>query len=313
MARLGGDEFGIILPGSKDDAADAVLAGLRESFHSGHETIDVTVSAGLAFFPGDAKQLEDLIKCADLALYACKAERQNGIRRFQPAMREAANERARMLETASAALRDDRMLPYYQPKVCLKTGTLIGLEALLRWQHPSQGIQSPSTIAAAFDNAELAPRITDRVLECVLADIRRWRDQGLDFGRIAVNAAAADFMRGDFDKRLLGKLEQAGVPPKFLELEVTENVLIGREATRFGAILRELRRVGMTIALDDFGTGYASLSHLNAFPVDTLKIDQSFIRQLSTGQRGDEAIVRAVIGLARNMRAITVAEGRRDV
>ncbi len=147
------------------------------------------------------------------------------------------------------------------------------------------------------------------MVECVLADIKLWRDQGLDFGRVAINAAAADFMRGDFDKRLLGKLEEEGVSPGFLELEVTENVLVGREATKFGAILRELKRAGMTIALDDFGTGYASLSHLNSFPVDTLKIDQSFVRQLCTGQRGDEAIVRAVIGLARNMRAVTVAEG----
>jgi diguanylate cyclase (GGDEF)-like protein/PAS domain S-box-containing protein len=309
VARLGGDEFGIIIPGFTDDAADPVLERLRQPFYFGHEICNVAVSAGLAIWPSDAERLEDLIKCADLALYACKADRQNGIRRFHPAMREAANERMRMLETASAALRDERLFPYYQPKVCLKTGTLIGLEALLRWQHPSQGIQSPSTIAAAFDNAELAPRITDRVVECVLADIKLWRDHGLDFGRVAINAAAADFMRSDFDKRLLGKLEEEGVSPRFLELEVTENVLVGREAKKFGAILRELKRAGMTIALDDFGTGYASLSHLNAFPVDTLKIDQSFVRQLCTGQRGDEAIVRAVIGLARNMRAVTVAEG----
>lgn len=309
VARLGGDEFAIILPGYKKSETDTLLANLSEPFQFQHETVDVGVSAGLAVWPADAKRLDELIICADLALYACKAERRQGVRRFRPEMRRVADERARMLEMASVALRDERMFPYYQPKVCLKTGTVVGMEALLRWQHPILGIQSPSTIEEAFDNAELATKITDRVVDCVLADIRHWHDQGLDFGRVAINATAADFMRGDFDKRLLCKLEQAGISPRYLELELTENVLVGRDPARVDATLREFKRAGMTIALDDFGTGYASLSHLNAFPVDVLKIDQSFVQQLSTGHRGDEAIVRAVIGLARNIRLLTVAEG----
>lgn len=225
-------------------------------------------------------------------------------------MRDAFQKRARMLEMASHALKEDRIWPHYQPKVCLKTGTLIGLEALLRWQHPCEGLQSPASIMAAFDTPDLAVKITDRILDCVLKDINRWRDQGLEFGRIAVNATAADFMRGDFAKRLLGRLEVAGVLPQHIELEVTENVLVGGDAEKVGAMLRDLSHSGMTIALDDFGTGYASLSHLNSFPVDVLKIDRSFVQPLSKNESArDDAIVRAIIGLARNMRILTVAEG----
>jgi diguanylate cyclase (GGDEF)-like protein len=310
VARLGGDEFAIILRHFHQPDSEAVLRALQVPFSIDGEAIDITVSAGIAIWPHDANRVDDLLKCADLALYACKAERQNGIRLFHPEMRAAADKRAAMLELAASALRDDRISAYYQPKVCLKTGTLIGMEALLRWQHLTEGLQSPAMIAAAFDNVELAVKITDRILDCVLADVRQWLDQGLAFGRIAVNASAADFMRGDFAKRLLGKLDQARVSPQHLELEVTENVLVGRDASRVGTMLRALNRAGVTIALDDFGTGYASLSHLNAFPVDVLKIDQSFVRTLSAGHRAsDEAVVRAIIGLAQNMRILTVAEG----
>src|SRR5690606_30267748 len=165
VARLGGDEFAIIIPGYKEGDAGKVLAGLQEAFQFRREAIDVGVSAGLAVWPHDAMRPENLIKCADLALYACKAERQKGVQRFQPEMRKAANERARMLDTASAALRENRIFPYYQAKVCLKTGTLVGMEALLRWRHPKQGVQSPAGIAAAFDNAELAISCTDRIVD----------------------------------------------------------------------------------------------------------------------------------------------------
>jgi diguanylate cyclase (GGDEF)-like protein/PAS domain S-box-containing protein len=309
VARLGGDEFAVIIPGYKEGDAGKALAGLQEPFHFRREAIDVGVSAGLAVWPHDAKRPENLIKCADLALYACKAERQKGVQRFQPKMRKASSERARMLDTASAALRENRIFPYYQAKVCLQTGTLVGMEALLRWRHPERGVQSPASIVAAFDNAEIATSVTDRIVDWVLSDIKVWLQESLNFGRIAINASAADFLREDFDVRLLHKLEHAGVPANCLELEVTENVLVGRNPDRVLAMLNTLKRAGITIALDDFGTGYASLSHLNAFPVDVVKIDQSFVRPLGDAQCREEAIVRAVIGLARDLGILTVAEG----
>ena len=310
VARLSGDEFAIILPHFLDEDPATALAGLSDPFCIEHEAINIRVSAGVAIWPQHARSTEDFLKCADLALYACKADKLAGLRIFRPEMRAAADTRATMLELASSALREERISAYYQPKVCLKTGTLAGMEALLRWQHPSDGLQSPASIAAAFDNAELAIKITDRILDCLLADVRKWLDLGLGFGRVAFNASAADFARGDFSRKLLSKLDGSGVAPHHLELEVTENVLLGRDAGRVSETLNELNRAGMSIALDDFGTGYASLSHLNSFPVDVLKIDRSFIRPLTGEQRSaDEAIVRAIIGLARNMRILTVAEG----
>lgn len=310
VARLGGDEFAIIVPNYGDHQCQPILRALHEQFCFEGEAIEISVSAGLAVWPIDASDARDLIKSADLALYACKAVAQNTIVQFKPEMRARADTRAAMLEIAGSALREERIWAHYQPKVCLKTGLVNGMEALLRWIDPITGEhQSPARIAAAFDNTELAIRITDRILDCVLADIAHWRDMGLPFGRIAFNASAADFKREDFSRRLLARLKAANVPPTCLELEVTENVFLGRDSERVGQMLQELSRAGMTIALDDFGTGYASLSHLNAFPVDVLKIDQSFVRILRHDQKASDAIVRAIIGLARNLGIQTVAEG----
>ena len=310
VARLGGDEFAIIVPDYGEDQWQLILRVLQEPFNYEGEAIEISVSAGLGVWPVDASDAEGLIKSADLALYACKADAQNSIIRFKPEMRARANNRAAMLEIARSALREERIWAHYQPKVCLKTGLLHGMEALLRWTDPLTGEhQSPARIAAAFENTELAIRITDRILDCVLADITHWLGLGLPFGRIAVNASAADFKREDFSSRLLAKLMAANVPPTCLELEVTENVLIGRDSERVWQMLQELSRAGMTIALDDFGTGFASLSHLNTFPVDVLKIDQSFVRRLLHDKKASDAIVRAIIGLAKALGIQTVAEG----
>ncbi len=243
-----------------------------------------------------------------LRFYACK-EKRNGIRRFQPAMRDAANERAHARTRVFCAQgRTHLSILSAQSVPQNRDADRDGGPAALAT--PFAGSAKSRTIAAAFETAELAVKITDRMLDCVIADIKQWLDQGLGFGRIAVSASAADFLREDFAARVLEKLEGAGVSPQHLELEVTENVLVGRAADRVGTILQKLKRAGMTIALDDFGTGYASLSHLNAFPVDVLKIDQSFVGNLSAEERTNEhAIVRAIIGLAHNMKIQTVAEG----
>ncbi|WP_051520091.1 EAL domain-containing protein [Sphingobium sp. Ant17] len=191
----------------------------------------------------------------------------------------------------------------------LRTGALEGFEALLRFNDPQRGLQPPGEIRAAFEDAELAVRLTDRMLDCIMADMAAWRDQGFAFGRVAFNGAPGDFRRGDFVDRILGRLHTFGLPACLLELEVTETVFVGQLSDRVHNSLETLAKAGVTIALDDFGTGYASLTHLQQFPVHTIKIDRSFVSRLNAAETGDAAIVGAVIDLAKNLGITTVAEG----
>jgi EAL domain-containing protein (putative c-di-GMP-specific phosphodiesterase class I) len=223
-------------------------------------------------------------------------------------MRARLQRRASMLRLARTVATDNLVLPFYQPKVSLADGRVVGFEALLRWRHPRLGIQGPDTVAAAFDDIDLAGALADRMLSQVIADMRRWLDEGYDYGRIAFNLSPAEFRSADLAERILAPLAEAGIPTSHFELEVTESVFLGHGAEKVGAILQEFHDAGIRIALDDFGTGYASLSHLQAFPVDVIKIDRSFVASLTTAS-GDAAIVDAVIGLGRDLAIEVVAEG----
>jgi len=169
-------------------------------------------------------------------------------------------------------------------------------------------VQLPATIAAAFEDANVAAEISDRMIESVIADVRRWQDRGVAFGHVAINAAAAEFRRGNFAESLLERLEAARIPTERIQIEVTESVFLGRGAECVERALKTLSMAGVHIALDDFGTGYASLSHLKQFPVDTIKIDQSFVKGLGDGG-GNQAIIEAVISLGRSLGIAVVAEG----
>lgn len=202
----------------------------------------------------------------------------------------------------------DWIVPFYQPKVDLMSGKLDGFEALLRWRHPRTGIHTPATIAPAFDDIELGRAIGARMLSCVVKDVRGWLDAGLEVGRIAINASTAEFRYGDYAERMLEELARAGVPTACLEVEVTESVFLGRSAGTVERALRTLSGAGVTIALDDFGTGYASLTHLKRFPVDVIKLDHSFIRDMET-DASDAAIVQAMLSLSQSLGITVVAEG----
>jgi len=312
LARLGGDEFAIIFPNSTPEtlAADTLLCELR-NFALGQEVIEISLSAGIAFLPQDATDGDALLKAADLALYGAKSDGRGRVSLFHPDMGLEAERRVAMLERAKSALRDDRILPFYQPKVCLRTGRVLGFEALLRIKSISEGIHYPATILAALQDLELGTAITDRMMMSVLDDARAWLSRGLDFGHVGINVSAADIYRGNFADRLLGKLREFDIAPRHVEVEITETVFLGRNSEHVAAVLRELNGEGISIALDDFGTGYASLSHLGAFPVDTLKIDQSFVRTQARGDRSltDRAIVGAIVGLSKALGLRTVAEG----
>jgi diguanylate cyclase (GGDEF)-like protein/PAS domain S-box-containing protein len=313
VARLGGDEFAIILASVRTpaevEAASAALTGkLAEPFAYGGRMLDCHASIGVSLYPHQGADRPDLMKNADVALYVAKSAARGGLKIFEPAMREEMQMRSSMLALAKDALSNDRVLPYYQPKVDLQSGSLGGYEALLRWRHPRKGIQSPATIAAAFEDLNLAADLSDRMIAKVVEDMQRWRDQGVFFGHVAINAAAAEFRRGGFAESLLERLAAAAIPTSQIQLEVTEAVFLGRGAECVERALKTLSREGVKIALDDFGTGYASLSHLKQFPVDTIKIDRSFVRDLGR-DHGAEAIIDAVISLGRSLHIEVVAEG----
>ncbi|UZK65139.1 bifunctional diguanylate cyclase/phosphodiesterase [Sphingomonas sp. M1-B02] len=314
MARLGGDEFAILLTGltaqhARLEIVHDLLAGTGAPFSIDGRSVEISLSAGAALAPRDGETPDALLKSADLALYAAKAEAPGSIRGFRPEMREAVERAHRMLGNARHALNKDRIVPFYQPKVCLRTGELTGFEALLRWRDEEQGLQAPMSIRAAFEDNDLAVQLTDRMLDRVLTDMIGWRDTGCTFGRVAINGSSGDFLRGRFAERILARLDAAGLPASMLELEVTETVLMGQFAERVEHALHTLSAAGVRIALDDFGTGYASLSHLKQFPVDAVKIDRSFVSRLTAAETEDSAIVGAVIDLAHNMGIDTVAEG----
>lgn len=313
VARLGGDEFAVILPdvaGQEEVAETArlILSRMQEPLRRSGKALDCRTSIGGAVARGVETSPEYLQKQADLALYHSKSSGRGAFKMFVPALRQEAQRTASALEVAAKAVEAGWIMPFYQPKVVLASGAIGGFEALLRWQHPRGGIQSPEKIAPAFNDTELGTAIGERMRSCVLSDMRRWLDAGLSIGRIAINASAAEFRRDDYAERVLEELRKTGVPAHCLEVEVTESVFLGSSTQLVERALRTLSVEGVTIALDDFGTGYASLSHLKRFPVNTLKIDRTFVSGLES-DAGDAAIVKAVVSLGHNLGIEIVAEG----
>lgn len=313
VARLGGDEFAAIIPNLKASdnpasLAENIISRLAGPFHFNGRQLDVSLSAGAAIALMDGKTPDELHKSADLALYAAKKHGPGELRCFKKSYREEAALETQMLAHARSALGDGQIIPYYQPKVSFRTGECTGFEALLRWNYQGRD-RLPGEISAALEDPGLSVQITDAMLDRVILDMQRWADAGHSFGRISVNGASGDFRAGDFDERILSRLARAGLPPSTIELEVTENVFLSRHAKNVEKILETLSKEGVTITLDDFGTGYASLIHLKQYPVDIVKIDRSFITRLDSGGTEDNAIVDAVIELARKLEIATVAEG----
>lgn len=313
VARLGGDEFAVILSHVDSEreiegCIAAILQKLREPFVHEGRILDCGATIGAAMIPKHGSTPEEVLKSADMALYAAKAHRRGSYAVFQPVHRAEVEQRHSMVRQAKAALQEARVEAFYQPQVNLSDKSVVGFEALLRWRHPTRGFQPPASIAAAFEDLELATAISDRMVEQVLIDIRNWLDCAVPFGRVAINAAAAEFRQGSFADRLLARLEKSGVPANLICLEVTENVFLGRGADHVGRALKTLSEAGVSIALDDFGTGYASLRHLKQFPVDVIKIDRSFVRDMEVDP-GDKAIVAGVVNLAKSLGLKVVAEG----
>lgn len=313
VARLAGDEFAIILvePFPLEDPqtlAEQILADLRRPFAYPEGHLASQASIGIASFPEHDTTPSELMRDADLALYAAKAMGRNRAVVFSPDMREQVEQRTTVTRDIQEALRQGQIVPFYQPKVDLRTGQVVGFEALARWHHLDQGLLTPSSFQTAFEEPDLSIALGEQILKQVSADIRKWLDQGVDCGRIAVNLSPAQFNWIGLTRRFLEIIRAAGVPPERLAVEITETVFLGRTASHVVAALKEFHDNGIRIALDDFGTGYASLVHLKQFPIDDIKIDQSFVKDVENDPDA-AAIVRAVIELGTSLGMEVIAEG----
>jgi diguanylate cyclase (GGDEF)-like protein/PAS domain S-box-containing protein len=308
VARLGGDEFAIVQAGGQQPEhagllAERVLAALSEPFALGADTVRISGSLGIALFPADAAAPADLIKNADMALYRAKAEGRGTVRFYEAAMDEALRKRRQLDADLRQAIARRELAIAYQPLADVESGSILGFEALLRWNHPQFGRVPPSVFIPLAEESGLILKLGEWVLREAAAEAARWTPAL----KLSVNLSPVQFNQGDLAAEVEAILAETGLEPARLELEVTEGLLI-RDAERAIAILRRLKAIGVQISMDDFGTGYSSLAYFRMFPFDKLKIDQSFIRDMIENPQS-RAIIRSVIGLGRGLRVPVVAEG----
>jgi len=312
VSRQGGDEFVVLLSQAEhqEDAAtiaSRLLRAVAQSHAIGQHDLHITTSIGVSVYPDDGADAETLIKNADTAMYQAKENGRQSFQFFKPAMNARAVERQSIEESLRRALERREFALHYQPKISLTTGAITGVEALIRWTHPARGLIAPAQFIPIAEDSGLILPIGNWALRQACTQARAWVDAGLPAVSMAVNVSAVEFRDEGFLDGLSVILSETGLNPNSLELELTETVLMKRvDAT--ATILRILRQRGIRVAVDDFGTGYSSLSYLRKFPIDALKIDQSFVRQITTG--GDDvAIVSAVINMARSLKLRVIAEG----
>jgi diguanylate cyclase (GGDEF)-like protein len=312
VSRQGGDEFVVLLTEAEqwEDAAIVaarMLIAVSETHFIDSHDLHITTSIGVSVFPDDGEDAETLIKNADTAMYQAKENGRQSYQFFKPAMNVRAVERQSIGESLRRAVERREFVLNYQPKINLKTGAITGAEALIRWNHPTRGIVSPAQFIPIAEESGLIRPIGDWVLREACQQARSWVDAGLPPTSMAVNVSATELRDETYVQRLYATLSRTGIDPRSLELELTESVLM-KHAHSAAIILQALRRSGVQVALDDFGTGYSSLSYLRDFPIDSLKIDQSFVSEV-TSAGDDTSIVTAVISMARSLDLRVVAEG----
>jgi diguanylate cyclase (GGDEF)-like protein len=312
VSRQGGDEFVVLLSEvehSEDAAimARKILKAVAEVHAVGLHDLHATTSIGLSVYPDDGLDAETLIKNADTAMYQAKENGRQSYQFFKAAMNVRAVERQSIEESLRRALERQEFALHYQPKINLRTREITGAEALIRWTHPTRGPVSPATFIPVAEDCGLVLPIGNWVLREACRQARAWADAGLPLASMAVNISAMEFRDEHFLEGVFAILSETGWDPKSLELELTESVLMKR-AQSTESILKTLRDRGVHLAVDDFGTGYSSLSYLRKFPIDALKIDQSFVRQIATAPN-ETTIVTAVISMGRSLNLRVVAEG----
>jgi diguanylate cyclase (GGDEF)-like protein len=312
VARLGGDEFVLIVTQSPTrDAVEAVasriIAVMQAPVRIAGAEIHTSPSIGIAFYPQDASSTETLVAHADAAMYYAKQQGRNNFQFFVPRMNTATQEKVKLESDMHVALEQKQFELYYQPKVNTATGVMHGAEALLRWTHPVHGPISPSTFIPIAEECGLIGPLGAWVVREACRQARAWQLEGLPPLRVAVNLSASQFRQSDVASMVRDALDSAGLEGRFLEVELTESVVMSDPEESI-AILERLSAMGVLVSIDDFGTGYSSMSYLRRFPIDKIKIDRGFISEAMT-RPDDASIVRAIVSLAHNLRLKVVAEG----
>lgn len=312
IARLGGDEFVVIAEqvGAASDAsaiADMIQGTLSSPLDTGAGELCVTTSVGISLYPADGTDTETLLRNADAAMYRAKSEGRRTCRFYAADMTEKARARVEMEAALRHALSAHEFRLVFQPQLELATGRLTGAEVLIRWEHPTEGLLQPSRFIPIAESTGQIEQIGAWVLEEVCAQLTRWASAGITDLALAVNLSGRQVLHGNLVATVQGALERSGCRPSQLELEITEGFLIRRPETS-RATLEQIRDMGIRIAIDDFGTGYSSLSYLKQFPISKIKIDRSFVRDI-TLDPNDQAITTAIIALGRSLGLTVIAEG----
>jgi diguanylate cyclase (GGDEF)-like protein len=312
VARIGGDEFVIVLspPAGASDATEVarrVLDAMRPPVHIGGISIHVSPSVGIAYFPADATTVQSLIAHADAAMYAAKQVGRNKVQSYAPGMNRGTQDQVRLESDLHVAVELKQFELHFQPKVDIRTGSVTSAEALVRWRHPERGMISPADFIPLAEECGLIGRIGDWVVREACRQGRAWQDAGFLPLRIAVNLSASQFRASNLVELIRSALDAANFDPCSLEVEITETAVMSdpEESIR---TLERLSEMGVLISVDDFGTGYSSMSYLRRLPIDRLKIDRSFINEI-TARADDASIVQAIVSLAHSLRLKVIAEG----
>jgi diguanylate cyclase (GGDEF)-like protein len=312
IARQGGDEFIALLGdlNSEDEVtfvAEKMIDSLRGEFKVGEHQLSISLSIGVSIYPDDGDSAVQLLRNADLAMYRAKDSGRSQFQYYEAGMNVKALKRMQLENDLRNAISKEQLMLYYQPKVNTVSGAVVGMEALLRWNHPQQGFISPAEFIPVAEESGLINEIGDWVLRQAVLQQRIWQSQGYQIVPIAVNLSARQFGQKGLVEKIQAILREVGIPPHYIELELTESLLmdIGHNSL---AVMNQLSEAGFDLSLDDFGTGYSSLSRLKLLPVKSLKIDQSFVRDIASDEN-DEAIVNATAVLAHALEMKVIAEG----
>ena len=312
LARMGGDEFLVVLEGiasqqEATNAAEKLLHAVSQPFMLKDHEFELTASVGVSFFPEDGQDVTSLIKAADISMYHAKEHGRNNIKLFNTAMTDKIEKRMNMESQLKHAIERKEFTLFYQPVVDVKTNRITGAEALIRWEHPTMGLVPPIDFISITEETGLIIPIGNWVLSEACEQLRAWQDMGFKHLEMAVNMSSKQLEHKGIIESIKKAFMGACIDPAFLEVELTESVLLV-DAEKAIEKLDEIRGLGVRIAIDDFGTGYSSLNYLKRFPVDTLKIDQSFVRDLLTNEN-DKGIVKAIMNLAKTLNLAVLAEG----
>ena len=312
ISRQGGDEFVVLLPyienpESAGVCAQKMLATLALPHRIDQHELHISVSIGISIYPDDGQDAETQIKNADIAMYQAKENGRNNYKFFEQDMNARAVQRQSVEVSLRRALERQEFVLHYQPKINLQSGAIVGVEALIRWQHPEQGLLLPAQFVSIAEDCGLILPIGRWVLREACLQARSWQQAGLPPIIVAVNISALEFRDKDFLENIRAVIEKTGLEPRYLELELTESILM-QDAASTDSMLHALANFGVKLAIDDFGTGYSSLSYLKLFPINTLKIDQSFVNQMCSNL-DDAAIVSAVTSMGKSLKLCVIAEG----